>query len=459
MANVEELKKERTLLFSDLYAGKTPKRVPVSNPMQLEACATYCGTSIAETNWDHAKIEEVLDKVGADFPSDTGAAPGRRYPFYYQLLGAKPFVMSSSGHMQHPNVHGMEPEDYDLLIKSPYDCIMERILPRLYRELDTTPELKMLALGKAQKAQYDDFGATGAIMGKVGAKYGHASVPGGATTAPFDFLADFFRSFTLINGDLRRYPEKVIQACDALLPILVKKGQIAGPPPKFSSTIIPLHMGTFLQTKDFEKFYWPSLKKQVEMLTEMGINVQLFVEDDYTRYLDHLQDLPANTILRFEYGDPKLFTEKLGKKFVISGFYPISILHEGTKAQAVDEAKRLLDIVMPRARFWFNPDKGPMDTHGNFNENQKAVLAYVLEHGAYDNPDGDGTLFEKQPNRCMEIIGEIDKNLSANSKYFKNWKDYVAAHPEIADRKEPAVMRKMMMAENQMFSFIINLCS
>jgi hypothetical protein len=458
MANIEELKKERTLLFSDLFAGKTPKRVPVSNPMAIEACATYCGASVAETYWDHARIEEVLDKVGANFICDVGAGVGRRYPFYYQLLDAKPFIMSSSGHMQHPNVHGMETEDYDYLIKSPLDCIIERILPRLYRALDTTPELKMLALAKAQKAQYDDFGATGAIGAKLAAKYGYASVPGGATTAPFDFLADFFRSFTSINGDLRRYPEKVILACEALTPLLVKKGQIVGPPPKFGSTVIPLHMGPFLQTKDFEKFYWPSLKKQVEMLTEMGINVQLFVEDDYTRFLDYLQELPANTILRFEYGDPKLFTEKLGKKFIISGFYPISILHEGTQEQALDAVKKLLDTVMPRSRFWFNPDKGPMDTHGNFNENMKVVLEYVYEHGNYDNSDSDGTLFEK-PNHCMEVIAQIDKDLSANSKYFNNWEDYISKHPEIAMRKEPAVKRKMMMAENQAYNFIINLCS
>jgi hypothetical protein len=223
--------------------------------------------------------------------------------------------------------------------------------------------------------------------------------------------------------------------------------------------MIPLHMGTFLQTKDFEKFYWPSLKKQVEMLTDMGLTVNIFVEDDFTRYLDHLQDLPANTVLRFEFGDPKLFTEKLGKKFVISGLFPISILHAGTKEQSIDAVKKLLDTVMPRSRFWFNPDKSIMDTHGNLSENLKAVMEYVQTHGIYDNPDGDGTLFEKLPNRCMEIIGKIDKDLSANSKYFSNWQDYVASHPEIAERKEPAVMRKIMMAENQMFSFIINLCS
>ena len=458
MLNTEELSKERTLLFSDLFAGKTPKRVPTTNAMAIEACATYCNVSVAEVYWDQAKIEQVLDKVGADFVSDAGAAVGRRYPFYYQLLGSKPFIMSSSGHMQHPDVHGMEVEDYDYLISNPYDCIIERILPRLYRELDAPPEAKMLAFAKAQKAQYDDFTATGITAGKMSKKYGYASVPGGATTGPFDFLADFFRSFTMINGDLRRRPEQVLQACDALLPILVKKGQLAGPAPKFGSTIIPLHMGTFLQTKDFEKFYWPSLKKQVEMLTEMGINVQLFVEDDYTRYLDHLQELPANTILRFEYGDPKLFTEKLGKKFVISGFYPISMLHEGTKEQALDAIKKLLDTVMPRSRFWFNPDKGPLDSHGNFGENMKAVLDYVHKHGIYDNPDGDGTLLEK-PNKCAEIITGINKDLSANSKYFRNWEDYVAGHPEIADRKEPAVKQKLMMAEDQSFNFVINLCS
>jgi hypothetical protein len=457
MSDVEELKRERTQLFSDMFAGKIPKRVPVSNSMAIEACATYCNASVAETNWDHGLIEKVLEKVDNDIPADVGAGVGRRYPLYYQILEAKSFVMSSKGYMQHPEVYGMEVEDYDFLIKSPLDCIIERILPRLYKGLDTTPEKKMMTLAKAEKAQYDDFGATAAITGRLAAKHGYATIPGGATTAPFDFLADFFRSFSLINGDLRRYPEKVIEACEALTPLLIKKGQIIGAP-KFGSISIPLHMGPFLKTKDFEKFYWPSLKKQVEILTEMGINVNLFVEDDYTRFLDYLQELPADTILRFEFGDPKLFTEKLGKKFIISGFYPISVLHEGTKERCIDEVKKLLDITMANGRYWFVPDKGAMDTHGNFAENLKAVHEYVLENGVYDHPTGDGSTFEK-PNRSAEILAQIDKDLSANSKYFTNWADYVASHPEIAGRKEPAVQRKLMMAENQLHAFIINLCS
>ena len=459
MSDVEELKKERIQIYSDLYSGKTPKRLLVGNPMQLEASAAYAGIPIAEANWDPAKKEEAVSKVAADFKGDTGPAINRRYALYFQLLGARTFIMASTGYLQHPDVHGMEPEDYDALIKSPYDCIMERILPRLYRELDTTPEKKMLALAKALKANADEAAAVGAINGRLAAKYGYPGLPGSQTTAPFDFLADFFRSFKGINGDLRRYPEKVIEACDALLPLQVKKGQIAARP-KFGATSIPLHMGPFLNTKDFEKFYWPSLKKLIETLTEMGITVSVFCEHDFTRFLDHLQDLPANTILRFEYGDPKLFTEKLGKKFVLSGLFPLSSIHEKTKEQCLDDVKRFLDIVMPRSHlFYFSPNKEAMDIHGNFVENMKAVQEYILEHAHYDNPEGDGTLFEKLPNRSTEIVAKIDKDLSANSKYFTNWEDYLGSHPELAARKEPVVQQRVMAQENQMFNFIINICS
>ena len=45
----------------------------------------------------------------------------------------------------------------------------------------------------------------------------------------------------------------------------------------------------------------------------------IFLEGDWTCFIDYLQELPQGT--RFtEYGDPRKFKDKLGKKMVLAVF-------------------------------------------------------------------------------------------------------------------------------------------
>lgn len=390
MTDVTALQNERTQIFRDLFSGKTPKRVPVSASMGVEFCIDYAGLNLAETLWDTAKFEQVFDKTCSDFFSDSFPATALRIPSWYQILGSKPIVMSSSGFMQHPEVEGLYPEDYDEFIASPYDCIIEKVLPRLYTELDTeNPHQKALILAKAMRAHLDEMSNVGMLKAKMVAKYGLSTIPAGQsagmTEAPYDFLADFLRGFKGISKDIKRLPDKVVAACDAITPLMLKKGIPAVPDLVDGQTFIPLHMAPYMREKDFEKFYWPSFKQLIEGLHAAGQGVQLFVEHDWTRFLDYLNELPENTVMRIEFGDPKLFKEKLGKKHILAGFYPVTLLQTGTKQQCIDKAKELLDVLAPGGRYWFTTDKSLLatDKEGKIADNLKAVLQYVYENGAY----------------------------------------------------------------------------
>lgn len=384
MTDVVALAKEREQIFRDLFSGKKPKRVPVTNPATLEFAIQYYGEDLAQAQWDVPSLESILDKFSQDFISDTTAIGSLRLPTFYQLLGSKAIIMGSGGFMQHPEVEGLLPEDYDEFIASPYDCIIDKVLPRLYTELDAEPSQKAMVLAKAMRAQLDDLTALGMIRDRVNAKYGMVAPMVSMTEAPFDFMADFLRSFKGISGDVRRYPDKVEAACEAVLPLMIKKGKLPNPS-MLGYSFIPLHMAPYMREKDFARFYWPTFKKLVEALAAMGQNVQIFVEHDWMRYLDYLYDLPENTIMRFEYGDPKVVAEKLGKKHIISGFYPVTLLQTATKEQCIDKVKELLEILMPTGKFWFQGDKSiiSVDATGRVAENLRAVLDYVYENGAY----------------------------------------------------------------------------
>lgn len=384
MTDAVALANEREQLFQDLFSGKIPSRVPITNPAALEFAIQYAGVDMAEAQWDVPKLEAVYDKFCQDFLGDTNPVGTLRIPSFYQLLGSKAIIMGSGGFMQHPEVMGLLPEEYDEFIKSPYDCIVEKVLPKLYTELNAEPNQKAMALAKAMRAHLDDYATMGMIREKMNAKYGLVSLASSLTEAPFDFMADFLRSFKGISSDVRRYPEKVLAACEAVLPLMIKKGKLPNPSMR-GYTFIPLHMAPYMREKDFAKFYWPTFKKLVEELVAMGQNVMLFVEHDWMRYLDYLYELPENTIMRFEYGDPKLVKEKLGKKHIISGFYPVTLFQTGTKQQCIDKAQELLDILAPGGKYWFNADKSIIsaDAEGIVADNLRAVLEYVNVNGKY----------------------------------------------------------------------------
>ncbi|HEX3032062.1 MAG TPA: uroporphyrinogen decarboxylase family protein [Bacillota bacterium] len=384
MPDITALAQERNQLFEDLLSGRIPRRVPININIPSEFAIQYAGRDLLQVQWNTPLFEEVMEKVCENFVTDTMPVRIARWPSVYRILGARNFVMGSNGIIQHPEVEGLLSEEWDAFIASPYDCLVEKILPRLYPELDRKPGQKAITLAKAFKAWSDEATTTRALYGKMTDKYGYAglSFTSGACVAPFDYIADELRGFKGILTDVRRMPEKVLAAADVATELMIKMGtpvMING----VSSTFIPLHMAPYMREKDFEKLYWPSLKKLVEGLAAKGQPAYLFVEQDWSRFIDYLAELPENTRLRFEYGDPRVVKEKLGKKHILTGFYPLTLLTLGTKQQCIDKAKEILEIMAPGGKYFFEFDKIPLTVDSVNVENLQAVLEYVATNAKY----------------------------------------------------------------------------
>lgn len=399
MTDVKQLKEERYQNLVNIYTGKMPSRVPLHTSISFEACVAYAKMkgriaqdySLREISWETEKWFDIFDPVNEDFFSDSATGAGAfRFPLLYQILEAKCINMSSSGVMQHPEVHSLEPEEYDKFIEDPFYFMSEVLMPRLYPALDTTPGRRAMILAQAAKANFDQTAIAGGIMAKISEKYGFVGFPGGRSTAPFDFLADFLRSFTGISSDIRRYPQKVLAACDALTPLMLRESFGSRKPdqlPEFFRTNIPLHMGSFLNQKHFEKFWWPSFKTLMDNLVEGGIGhgVDIFVEDDWMRHMDYLKELEGCIRMQFEYGDEKFVKEKLsGTKHVITGFFPVNTIIYGKKQDVLDKAKEQIDILAPGGGYIMGFDKGLMHMNEQIAENLRALGEFVREYAVYN---------------------------------------------------------------------------
>lgn len=384
MTGAEALSRERTRLFRDVYEGKIPKRVPVMGITTYEFAAAYAGKDLIEAQWSFHLFEEISEKICRDFPYDNFPLLHLRYPALYRQLGARNWVMTSNGFLQHPEVEGLRVDEYDEFIASPFDCIVEKVLPRLYSALDTDPYTKALVLAKAFKIFSDETNNINMVATKLSQKYGFARINlfAASCEAPFDFLADQLRGFKNILTDVRRVPEKVEAACEAVTPIMLKMG-IFSSPMELGATFIPLHMATFMRPEDFDRLYWPTFKELVYDLKAAGQRSFIFCEQNWMRYLDYLQDMPENTTMLFEYGDPRLAKKKLGAKHIISGFYPVTLLKTGTRQQCIDKAKEIIDIMAPGGRYFFCFDKAPVTLDSINVDNLKAVLEYVAANAYY----------------------------------------------------------------------------
>ena len=277
----------------------------------------------------------------------------------------------------------MEENEYDEFLSDPVKFLAEKCVPRIYTALDKPEPYKSFALARGMFTFNRVYGPYNAGMAKILEKTQLTSVCATSTEAPFDFLADLLRSFTGISMDVRRRKEKVKAACEAILPIMLNKGLVA-PPGIERMIFIPLHMPPFLNDSVFGELWWPTFTELVKQLVDAGRYLYIFFEGDWSRYYEHLTELPAKVIMgRFEYADPKAVKEKIGKTMCLQGFYPLTLLGSASKEVCVDKAKELMDVLAPGGGYSFNFDKIATSASDIKAENVHAVNKAVRDYGRY----------------------------------------------------------------------------
>ncbi|MEF9918612.1 MAG: uroporphyrinogen decarboxylase family protein [Eubacterium sp.] len=381
--DVKKLYDEREKRYIQAVNLEQPDRVPHETRFGEYWAINYAGYPIKGSTVNPKIMGEAMEKLAKDFATDTAPFLFSRNPLFYSSLKAQSFSEGKTGIMQHPEVCCMEPEEYDDLIKDPFKCIVDKILPRVFKSLDTSDGSGGMSLLQAMTIQNDMNTPILMESARVSQKYGLPSTGGGLLEAPMDYIADMIRGFSGMTKDVRRMPEKVAAAAEAVLPLMDKLAQgLPAIPGKLIS--IPLHMPVFMREKDFAKLWWPTFKTLVDKMAERGQYMRIYFEGDWTRYYDYLQDLPKKRILGvFEYMDHQLAKDKLGKTMCISGGYDVSLLQYGTKQAILDEAKKQMDILAPGGGYIFTVSKGITYPNDGTPENVKALYEFVETYGKY----------------------------------------------------------------------------
>lgn len=369
--------RERTQLLIDAIQLKKPARVPVATAAGYFV-GKHSGLNSKQAMYEYDKVATAIIKYHEDFMPDfqTGSvAPAR----VFELLGLDLVDwpgknLSDDTPWQYVEAEYMGEDDYDALIADPDVYFRRALLPRfgsafaplagLSPFTDMVEATTMLSailpfadpkvmegmerMAAAARECIAYLEATGAASAEVAGRLGIPSLRAGYAKAPYDIMADTLRGTKGIMIDRFRRPEKVLEASERFVPIIIDWGvrqavQAASPLVTFV-----LHKGadSFMSDADFKEFYWPTLKAVMKGLIEQGIVPMMFAEGGYNKRLEVVRDpeLPPGSVLwLFDQTDMEAAKRALGGHSCIAGNVPTALLALGTVEEVEKYTLNLLD--------------------------------------------------------------------------------------------------------------------
>jgi hypothetical protein len=372
-----------------------PDRVPI-RPFVAEFTAKYAGYTGQDVAHDYRKAFEAVIKCAADFDWDalvpnmvfvwTGMtqAQGLRY---FTIPGIDTEPDNGFQYREPPEANAfMRREEYDELIADPTRFLYEVWLPRVSADIEAGGYRRTLALIKGALAQQSYSYAFGPQIERMRIETGTVSAISGMLKAPLDILGDKLRGYVGLCFDLMEIPEKVLAACQALMPHLAQVA-IAGLDPSHRIPIpIWMHRGgvPFVSPEIFRTIYWPTLRPIVEAIWSRGNQVLFYAEGNWDAHLETFAELPDRAIIyHVDRGDIARAHQVLGRKFCLSGGIPNAMLSLGTPEQVRARCQEVLDIAAQDGGYIM--DASAIVQQDASIENMRAMTDFTREYGVYGN--------------------------------------------------------------------------
>ncbi len=395
---MEKLYEEKLERYVTAMQNKKPDRIPI-RPFVAEFAGKYAGFTMQEVTHDSDKALEAVRICARDFEWD--AVVGNMVFVWTGMadaIGLKYYTMPGIDVSPDDAFQYMEPQDeedafmkadeYDHLIADPTDFLATIWLPRVSKDLNKVGEtashrsnMAWLKGGLAMMSYFTKLGNQGALLKT---ECGTVSAIAGALKAPCDILADKLRGYRQLSADMYRRPEKVIAACEALMPHMKYNALAGADPDKNVPITVWLHRGggPFMSDQAYERFYWPTLKQIIEEIWAEGHQVLFYAEGDWDRNLKYTAQLPDRSIIHHvDRGDIFEVHKQVGHKFCLSGGIPNDLLTYGTPDQVREACKRVIDAVGKDGGYIM--DAGAIIQQDASTENIKAMTEFTLEYGVY----------------------------------------------------------------------------
>jgi hypothetical protein len=414
-AKAEKLYRDRADRILKVMMCQEPDRVPVSLPAG-NFPAYYAGWNLKKVMYDYRALREAWTKFMYDFYEDMDflMGPGFVWPARaLEILRYKPYkwpghgVGDDVGTYQFVEDAYIQADEYDALLKDPSDFAFRVIVPRSIfaaEELKNFPRLSsfvsmplIMAYPFARPEMRAAFQAlldAGEEMEKwqqeVRAFYmesqaaGFPAGMGGLAVAPFDDVGDFLRGTQGVFIDMYRRPEKLLEVIDMITERTIEDMVARVNAADAFMVSFPLHKGddTFMSRKQFEKFYWPSLKKVIDALIDEGIMASLFAEGKYNQRLEYIGDFPKGWVQWiFDQTDMANAKKMIGDTCCICGNVPASLMVAGTPKEVKEYCRKLIEACAPGGGYILAGGCSATETKNP--RNFRVFMEAALEYGMY----------------------------------------------------------------------------
>jgi hypothetical protein len=395
--DMEKLYAERMKRYVTAMRNDKPDMIPI-RPFVAEFTARYAGYTCQEVTHDFEKAFAAARKCAADFDWDavvgnmvyvwTGLteAIGTKY---YAAPGIHISPDIGFQYLEPPEEQAfMKPDEYDQLIEDPTGYLFNVWLPRISSDVvepgrpnTFRNNLSFLKGGMAMLNYFNGFGRQAELLRT---ESGTVSAISGILKAPFDIIADKLRGYLGLITDVMERPDKVLAACEALVPHLTHVALSGADPDKNVPIGFWMHRGCvpFISHEHFDKFYWPTLKPIIEAIWAQGHQVLFYAEGDWNAHLNSFAELPDGAIV-FHVDQADIFEahKLIGHKFCISGGIPNFLLSYGTPEQVREYCRKVIDGVAGDGGYIM--DASAIMQNDVKPENLRAMTEFTREYGVY----------------------------------------------------------------------------
>lgn len=395
--DMEQLYAERLRRYTTAMRNEKPDRVPI-RPFVAEFTARYAGYTVQEVTHDYRTAFAAVRKCAADF--DWDAVVGNMVYVWTGLteaIGLRYYAVPGQDIPPNTGFQYKEPsedqafmraDEYDALIEDPTGFLFNVWLPRVSRDVQPpgapTTYRNNLSFLKGGMAMLSYFTAFGEQATRLREESGTVSAISGILKAPLDILGDKLRGYVGLAMDIFERPQKVLAACEALMPHLCHVALSGADPDKNVPITIWMHRGgvPFVSHETFNSIYWPTLKPIIQEIWSRGHQVLFYAEGDWTPHLTAFAELPeASIIYHVDRGDIFETHRVLGDRFCLSGGIPNFLLSYGTPDQVRACCKKVLDGVAREGGYVL--DASAIMQNDTSEENLRALTEFAREYGVY----------------------------------------------------------------------------
>jgi hypothetical protein len=374
---------EREKNLQDAISFREPKKVPVMGDFWLYPFH-YAGTTYYEVKDDPEKALKAYLKIFDDLNFDGLHSSGLGYCVEaHNELGRFDYYRNPyEGSVIHnPGAQiMMTAEDYPALIDDPVTFRFETLAKRRYTALSLPKEEAVAAIQRAAEILQKHRALDARIKATLRAE---KQIYPLISDMQFVYMSKIHLLFSHVRGirdtlvDLRRRPELVRQASEALWPLMASGYDLDQ---NVEYPALPLGFtgyhceGGFISPAQYDEFFFEPFKEYFGPFMEAGKKFFLQGEGRFVDTIDRFRQLPKGAmVIKPDMDDPFELYREIGDWATIAcGIMP-EMLAVSSRQECIDYVKRCFDTFAPGGGFIFMPQSPLLSGHDTKIENLIAV--------------------------------------------------------------------------------------